>query len=44
MKKAGLLFVLAFLLSSHSFGQDQKAMLYSKEPQLAKNKKLVYDF
>ncbi|WP_439697979.1 ester cyclase [Mucilaginibacter sp. AW1-7] len=44
MKKADLLFVLALLLSSHSFGQDQKAMLYSKEPQLAKNKKLVYDF
>jgi predicted SnoaL-like aldol condensation-catalyzing enzyme len=44
MKKAGLLFVLAFLLSSYSFGQDQKAMLYSKDLQLAKNKKLVYDF
>src|SRR3954471_10187614 len=44
MKKAGSLFILAFLLTSYSFGQDQKTMLYSKDPQLAKNKKLVYDF
>lgn len=44
MKKAGLFLVFTLLVAFHSFGQDQKTMLYSKDPQLAKNKKLVYDF
>lgn len=44
MKKAGLTFSFILLFAFTSFGQDQKAMLFSKDPQLAKNKKLVYDF
>ncbi|WP_295721131.1 ester cyclase [Mucilaginibacter sp.] len=44
MKKALLLLSFTLLLAFNSFGQDQKAMLYSKDPKLAKNKKLVYDF
>ena len=44
MKKALLLLSFTLLLAFNSFGQDQKAMLYSKDSKLAKNKKLVYDF
>ena len=44
MKKALLLLSFTLLLAFNSFGQDQKAMLYSKDPKLAENKKLVYDF
>jgi predicted SnoaL-like aldol condensation-catalyzing enzyme len=44
MKKAGLSFVFMLSFVFNSFSQNQKAMLYSKDPKLAKNKKLVYDF
>ena len=44
MKKGLLLLGFTLLFAVHSFSQDQKAMLYSKDPKLAKNKKLVYDF
>ncbi|WP_184545570.1 ester cyclase [Mucilaginibacter sp. FT3.2] len=44
MKKAGFTFSFILLFAFNSFSQDQKAMLFSKDPQLAKNKKLVYDF
>ena len=44
MKKALLLSGFMFLLIAGAFAQSQKAMLYSKDPQLAKNKKIVYDF
>jgi len=33
-----------FFLSMAAFAQSQKSMLYSNNPKLAKNKKLVYDF
>lgn len=44
MKKKQLLFGLVLLLGTTAFAQSQKTMLYSKDPELAKNKKLVYDF
>ena len=44
MKAKHLLSALLFFTSSTVFAQRQQAMLYSKDPVLAKNKKLVYDF
>jgi predicted SnoaL-like aldol condensation-catalyzing enzyme len=44
MKKTLLLLGFTFLLTAAAFAQSQKAMLYSSDPQLAKNKKIVYDF
>ena len=44
MKKIQLLFGLMLLLGTIALAQNQEAMLYSKDPELAKNKKLVYDF
>jgi len=44
MKKKLLLLGAVVFLCTTVFAQSQKAMLYSKDPQLAKNKKLVYDF
>ncbi|MGZ3873850.1 MAG: nuclear transport factor 2 family protein [Mucilaginibacter sp.] len=44
MKKELLLPGLMVLLSTTIFAQSQKSMLYSKDPKLAENKKLVYDF
>jgi predicted SnoaL-like aldol condensation-catalyzing enzyme len=44
MKKTFLLLGFIFLLTVACFAQSQKSMLYSKDPQLAKNKKIVYDF
>jgi predicted SnoaL-like aldol condensation-catalyzing enzyme len=43
-RKLLLLSVVAMLFATNLFAQSQKDMLYSKDPQLAKNKKLVYDF
>ncbi|HEY4328043.1 MAG TPA: ester cyclase [Mucilaginibacter sp.] len=44
MKKKQVLLGLMFFLGTTVFAQSQKSMLYSKDPQLAKNKRLVYDF
>ncbi|HZY37842.1 MAG TPA: nuclear transport factor 2 family protein [Mucilaginibacter sp.] len=46
MKKKILLLSLSFtiLFGISVFAQSQKAMLYSNDATLAKNKKLVYDF
>lgn len=44
MKEKLLLLVMAFFLATAAFGQTQKSMLSSNDPQLAKNKQLVYDF
>jgi predicted SnoaL-like aldol condensation-catalyzing enzyme len=44
MKMKQLLFGALIFVSSAAFAQRQQAMLYSKDPELAKNKKLVYDF
>src|SRR5580692_13203709 len=44
MKKQLLLFNLIFCLGTVAFAQSQQSMLYSKDPQLTKNKRLVYDF
>ncbi len=44
MKKKLLSFVTILFLGTATFAQSQKSMLYSNDPQLAKNKKLVYDF
>src|SRR3569833_16834 len=44
MKKKQLLFSLLIFASSAALAQRQQAMLYSKDPELAKNKKIVYDF
>jgi predicted SnoaL-like aldol condensation-catalyzing enzyme len=44
MKKKQFVFGLMLFLSTAAFAQSQKSMLYSEVPQLAKNKKLVYDF
>jgi hypothetical protein len=44
MKKKALTLVITILIAGGAFAQSQKSMLYSKDPQLAKNKKLVYDF
>jgi predicted SnoaL-like aldol condensation-catalyzing enzyme len=44
MKKKLLLLGFMFSLSITAFAQSQKSMLYSKDAELAKNKKIVYDF
>ena len=44
MKKTSLLLGFTFFLTAGAFAQSQKTMLYSKDPVLAKNKKIVYDF
>ena len=44
MKKKLVLLGCMFFLSMTAFAQSQKSMLYSNNPKLAKNKKLVYDF
>ncbi len=44
MKRKLILAGVAFLFAASSFAQSQKQMLYSNDPQLAKNKKIVYDF
>jgi len=44
MKKKLILFGFASLLVATSFAQSQKVMLYSNDPVLAKNKRIVYDF
>jgi len=44
MKKKLILLGFACMLVTGVFAQSQKAMLYSSNPQLAANKKLVYDF
>jgi predicted SnoaL-like aldol condensation-catalyzing enzyme len=44
MKKKLLLPGLMILLTATAFAQSQQSMLYSPNPELAKNKKLVYDF
>jgi predicted SnoaL-like aldol condensation-catalyzing enzyme len=44
MKKKQLLIGLLLFASSAVSAQSQQSMLYSKDPQLAKNKKFVYDF
>jgi|SRR5579863_1077477 len=45
MEKKLLLFgFFVFLLGTAAFAQSQKSLLYSKDPKLAKNKKIVYDF
>lgn len=43
-KKLLLLSVMAVLFAGGAFAQNQKAMLYSSDPKLAQNKKIVYDF
>src|ERR1700733_12678243 len=43
-KKILLLLSFTILFGTSVFAQSQKAMLYSKDATLAKNKKLVYDF
>jgi predicted SnoaL-like aldol condensation-catalyzing enzyme len=44
MKKKLLLLTLLTFLATALFAQSQKSMLYSSDPQLAKNKRLVYDW
>src|ERR1700709_28888 len=44
MKKKFILLGFAFMLATNLFAQSQKTMLYSSDPQLAANKKIVYDF
>jgi len=44
MKKYLLLPGFIIFLGAAAFAQSQKSMLYSKDPKLAKNKKIVYDF
>ncbi|WP_259066779.1 ester cyclase [Mucilaginibacter sp. X4EP1] len=44
MKKKLILVGVALLFAARSFAQSQQQMLYSNDPQLAKNKKIVYDF
>jgi predicted SnoaL-like aldol condensation-catalyzing enzyme len=44
MKKELILLGCMLFLGTTIFAQSQKSMLYSKDPKLAKNKKLVYDF
>jgi predicted SnoaL-like aldol condensation-catalyzing enzyme len=44
MKKKLLLPALLFFFGTTAFAQSQQSMLYSKDPQLAKNKKIVYDW
>jgi predicted SnoaL-like aldol condensation-catalyzing enzyme len=44
MKMTFLLLSLTLFLIAGAFAQSQKAMLYSADPVLAKNKKIVYDF
>ncbi len=44
MKKKLLILGFVYFLGTTAFAQSQKSMLYSKDPKLAKNKKIVYDF
>jgi predicted SnoaL-like aldol condensation-catalyzing enzyme len=44
MKKKLLILSFVFFLSTTAFAQSQKSMLYSRDANLAKNKKIVYDF
>ena len=44
MKKKLRFSGLLILLTATAFAQSQQSMLYSPNPELAKNKKLVYDF
>jgi predicted SnoaL-like aldol condensation-catalyzing enzyme len=44
MKKNGVLLCLMLFAAATTFAQSQQSMLYSKDPQLAENKRLVYDF
>ena len=44
MKKKQLIIGLLLFAGSAAFAQSQQSMLYSKDPELAKNKKIVYDF
>jgi len=44
MKKKLILAGVAVFFAASSFAQSQQQMLYSNDPQLAKNKKTVYDF
>ena len=44
MKNKLVLIGCLLFLSMTAFAQSQKSMLYSNNPKLAKNKKLVYDF
>jgi predicted SnoaL-like aldol condensation-catalyzing enzyme len=43
-KKLLLLSLIAVLFAAGAFAQNQKAMLYSNDPKLVQNKKIVYDF
>jgi predicted SnoaL-like aldol condensation-catalyzing enzyme len=43
-KKLLLLSLITVLFAGGVFAQSQKAMLYSSDPKLAQNKKIVYDF
>src|ERR1035438_4761999 len=44
MKKKLILIGVTVFLAVSGFAQSQKTMLYSNDPRLAKNKKIVYDF
>ncbi len=44
MKKKLILPVVMFFFGVTAFAQSQKSMLYSNDPVVAKNKKIVYDF
>jgi predicted SnoaL-like aldol condensation-catalyzing enzyme len=44
MKKKLILLGCMFFLGTTVFAQSQKSMLYSRDPKLAKNKRIVYDF
>jgi predicted SnoaL-like aldol condensation-catalyzing enzyme len=44
MKKELILLGFIFFSGTAIFAQSQKSMLYSIDPKLAENKKLVYDF
>jgi len=44
MKKKLILLGFVAFLSTTAFAQNQRSMLYSKDPALAKNKRIVYDF
>jgi predicted SnoaL-like aldol condensation-catalyzing enzyme len=43
-RKVLLLSITIVLFAAGAFAQSQKEMLYSKDPKLAKNKQIVYDF
>ncbi|TWI95858.1 putative SnoaL-like aldol condensation-catalyzing enzyme [Mucilaginibacter frigoritolerans] len=44
MKRKLIFIGFTVFFAANSFAQSQKQMLYSNDPQLAKNKKIVYDF